>query len=811
MWESIARLVLKFRFLLLIVLLSATAYMAYRASHVKLSYDFNSAIPTDNPKYKAYQEFRKRFGDDGNLLVIGLQTDKLFQADMFTDYVALTEKLKRVPGVDNVLGVSSVVNLIRDTTTNKFKTVPIFSAPFTQARLDSSKAVLLSLPFYKGLLYNPETNVWRTVVNVNKNVMNSAARIVTVKGITDAIDSFSQRHSTLDLHYSGLPLIRAKMAVKVAHETTWFLLGSVLILSIIMLVFFRSLSTMLLSLTVVVIGVIFSLGTMDLFGYKITLLNALTPTLVVVIGIPNCIYFMNKYHTAFKDTGDKHEALVVMIGRMGIVTLFCNLTAAIGFGVFALTRSAILNEFGVVAGINIMLLFFISFILIPVVLSFLPAPTPSQMRYLSNPWLKAILVRLEDWTLHHRRPVFIITGIALVIAIAGMTRLHAEGFIVDDLPHNDPLYTDLKFFETNFKGVMPLEIVIDMKRRKGLLINTIKTLDSIEQLSDYIAARPDMARPLSLVEGLKFMRQAYFGGDSSAYIVPNSTDMIFLSPYLSGGALTGGASAGGGGGMAGGNATAGGAQDSAKGAAGGAAAKNSLGSLLKGFVDSNQQRLRISIEMADIGSKRLPGVLAELQQKTSELFDSTKYHVEFTGTSVTYLEGSTFIIKGLRDSIEWAFVLIAACMLFLFRSFRILICSLVPNVIPLIITAGIMGWAGVRLRPSTVIVFSIALGIAIDITIRFLVNYRQEAPKAEGAEKAVTGTINTTGISILYTSMTLIAGFVIFCFSDFGGIIALGWLTSLTLVIATVTNLVFLPVLLLTLTRKRRERGSVRN
>jgi hypothetical protein len=282
------------------------------------------------------------------------------------------------------------------------------------------------------------------------------------------------------------------------------------------------------------------------------------------------------------------------------------------------------------------------------------------------------------------------------------------------------------------------------------------------------------------------MRQAYFGGDSSAYVVPSSGDMIFLSPYISGGALSGS-----GGGVG---------QDSTK----MAAARNSLGSLLKSFVDSNQQRLRISIEMADIGSKRLPGVLAELQKKTSELFDSSKYHVEFTGTSVTYLEGSSFIIKGLRDSIEWAFVLIAACMLFLFRSFRILICSLVPNVIPLIITAGIMGWAGVRLRPSTVIVFSIALGIAIDITIRFLVNYRQESPTAESAEKAVTGTINTTGISILYTSMTLIAGFVIFCFSDFGGIIALGWLTSLTLVIATVTNLVFLPVLLLTLTKKRK-------
>jgi uncharacterized protein len=779
MWESIARLVLKFRLFCLIALLSVTAFMAYRASRVKLSYDFTRTIPTDNPKYKAYQEFRKRFGDDGNLLVVGVQTDKLFQADVFADYIALTEQLKKIPGVDNVLGISSAINLIRDTATDKFKAVPIFpKPPFTQARIDSSKAVLLGLPFYRGILYNAESGTWLMAVNVNKDIMNSSGRIVTVGAITQAIDSFGRR-TGLEMHVSGLPLIRTKMAVKISKETTWFLLGSVLILSVIMLFFFRSIGTMLLSLAVVIIGVVFSLGTMDLFGYKITLLNALTPTLVVVIGIPNCIYFMNKYHTAFRDTGDKHEALVTMIGRMGIVTFFCNLTAAIGFGVFALTRSAILNEFGVVAGINIMLLFFISFILIPAVLSYLPAPTAQQMRYLENRWLTAILKRLEIWTLQHRGTIYVVTGLVLAFSIAGMFRLQAEGFIVDDLPQKDPLYLDLKFFEKNFKGVMPLEIVIDTKRKKGLRAGTIRTLDSVDELSKYIAARPEMARPLSLVEGLKFIRQAYYGGDSSGYTVPSSTDMAFLSPYLEGGGKGGATGSGSGSGNL------------------------SLQKLLKSFVDSNQERLRISVNMADIGSKRLPVVLAELEQKTRSLFDSSKYNVEFTGTSVTYLEGSSFVIKGLRDSIQWAFLLIAACMLMLFRSVRILICSLAPNVIPLIITAGIMGWVGVRLKPSTVIVFSIALGIAIDITIRFLVNYKQEKTTDE-AGKAVIDTINKTGISILYTSLVLIAGFVIFCFSDFGGIAALGWLTSVTLVIATLTNLIFLPALLLTLTKKRK-------
>jgi len=325
--------------------------------------------------------------------------------------------------------------------------------------------------------------------------------------------------------------------------------------------------------------------------------------------------------------------------------------------------------------------------------------------------------------------------------------------------------------------VMPLEIVIDTKRKKGLRANLLKTIDSVEALSKYISAQPEMARPLSLVEGVKFLRQSYYGGDSNSYDVPNPADLPFLSSYISSSGDT----------------------------AARQARKNQLSQLVKSFVDTNQQKLRISINMADIGSQRLPLVLHDLKKKTAELFDSSKYRVEFTGTTVTYLEGSSFIIKGLKDSIEWAFVLIAVCMLVLFRNFRILICSLVPNVIPLIITAGIMGWAGVRLRPSTVIVFSIALGIAIDITIRFLVNYKQE--KGASAQDAVIDTINTTGISILYTSSVLTAGFVIFCFSDFGGILALGWLTSLTLVIATITNLVFLPVLLLGLTRSRQGRS----
>lgn len=455
---------------------------------------------------------------------------------------------------------------------------------------------------------------------------------------------------------------------------------------------------------------------------------------------------------------------------MGVVTWFCNLAAAIGFAVFALTQSQILREFGVVAGINIVVLFFISLIFIPAILSFLPAPKSRHTKYLENARLNRWLDRLERWSLNHRKLIYGITALVVAISIAGITRLHSLGYIVDDLPHNDKLYTDLKFFERNFKGVMPLEIIVDTKKKRGA--TQIANLARIDSLSQYLSSIPGIARPLSIVEGFKFVKQAFFDGDSSSYSMPSEFDVQLL-PYLKTGA----------------NASQG----------------SSFSRLLASFLDSNRQEARISVSMADVGSNRLPLILDSISERSEQLFPSEKYEVEMTGTSVTFLEGSRYIINGLKDSIIWAFVLIAFCMLYLFRSARILICSLVPNLIPLLITAGIMGWAKIPLKPSTVLVFSVALGIAIDITIRFLVNYKQELPHNNyDMKRTVIETIHSTGISIIYTSLVLITGFVIFCFSGFDGTKALGWLTSLTLVTATFTNLVLLPAILISLVKGKK-------
>jgi predicted RND superfamily exporter protein len=773
-WLQLGKNIVKYKVAALTFLVTSTLFMGYFAIQVKLSYEFTKAIPENNPKYVIYQDFVKKFGVDGTTMVVGFQTDSFFTTSIFNQVADLQKEIKTIPGVTDVVSVPSAYTIIKDSASSKFLPHKIFNTPYTSdSALAADRVILENLPFYKNLMYNPNSHAYIMAISFLPDSINSSARSSIIKNLQLKLNGFAAE-TKLAVHISGLPYIRTVLADRIKKEMLWFLIGSLLLSAVTLFLFFRSISATLLSLSVVVMGVIWSFGTMVLLGQKITLLTALIPPLIVVIGIPNCIYFLNKYHTSYKESKNKQEAIEQMVGRMGIVTLFCNITAAIGFFVFALTKSPLLKEFGWVSGLNIMALFLISLLFIPPVLTFLPPPSTKHVKYLENKFLERVLIKIERWTFKHTKWVFAITSILVVVSIMGLMRIKKEAFIVDDLPKKDTLYTDLKWFEKEAGGVMPLEIVIDTKKKNGL-VRSIKPLEAIDELHQYLVAQPELGKPLGLLEGIMFAKQAFYDGDSNAYAVPTGTEMAFMAPYLK--------------------------TDSQK-------TTNTSGAsptqLLSKFIDSAKRETRVSVNMKDIGSAELPLFLYKLDSATKTIFDTSKYKVEITGSSVTFLEGSNFIVRGLGESIFWAFLLIAICMIFLFRSFPILMCSLVPNIVPLLMTAGLMGWLGISLKPSTVLVFSVALGIAIDVTIRFLVNYKQELPRLNNnVHETLIQTIKHTGISIIYTSLVLVAGFVIFCFSDFGGTKALGWLTSLTLVVSTFTNLILLPALIKTFIKQR--------
>ena len=771
MWHRIAAFIIKFRVSLLMVLLLSTIVMGYFASQVELSYEFTRAVPSDNPKYLAYQEFRKQFGEDGNLMVVGVQTDRFFERQFFLHYAEMVEQLEGMDAVENVLSIPGAVNLVKDTATGALKVEKLLPTE-GDVNTDSISNIFHTLPFYKGFLYNPNTDAYLMALRINKEVLNSKNRNDVVKKIKAICDTFGLKHETT-LHYSGLPLIRTVMATQVQSEMKMFLVMSFLLTAVILALFFRSFMAVLASMLVVAVGVIWSLGTITLLDYKISLLTALIPPLIVVIGIPNCVYLLNKYHAEFNKHRNKMKSLLRMVDRMGIVTLFTNLTAAIGFGVFFFTKSTILKEFGLVAGINIMAIFAISLIFIPSLFSFLPAPKGRHTNYLESKWINNLLGTITRWVFSHRRWIYAFTFIICGLAVAGMMQLKSVGYIVDDLPKKDVVYQDLKFFERNFHGVMPLEIVINTKKKNGAV--SLPVLEKMDQLQQYMKQFPEIGHSLSITEGIKFARQAYYDGDSSSYAVPNVFDAAFIQPYLR-----------------------------AKGG------RNSMfNRLIAAFMDSTKQTTRISVSMADVGSVRLPVLLDSIRPKTYELFDSSKYDISFTGTSIVFLEGSKFIINSLRDSLILAFLMIFGCMVFLFRSWRILLISIVINIVPLMITAGIMGWAGIPIKPSTVLVFSVALGITIDVTIRFLVNFKQELGNQDDKIGAtVEKTIHDTGLSIIYTSLILMAGFGVFALSQFDGTKSLGYLISLTLFLSMIVNLTLQPALILWIDKAKQKKTS---
>jgi len=759
MWQKLADFIIRNRLFVLIALLLITIFMGYKASQVKMSYEFNNAIPTSSQKYKDYQKFKNQFGQDGAMLVVGFQKENFFEEKFFRQFRDWSDKIKAIEGVDNMLSIADAVNITKQEIDGKasLKTAPIFKSGVDSA----ATAAFLNLPFYKDLLYNPISNSYLTAIYLEPTIINSAKRIELVNDIEKMSAVFAKETGT-ELHYSGLPYIRTRLAEAIKKEMKMILIISLVFTSLVLLLFFRSIMTVIYSMLVVVLGVIWSVAILVMCGYEITLLTALLPPLIVVIGLPNCIYFLNKYHSEFAETGEKMSAIRRMVERMGIVTLFTNLTTMIGFGVFYFTYSKILKEFGLVAGLSILSVFIISLFALPAIFSYLKEPKTRHAKYLENKFIAKLLGRVEGWSLNHKKIMASLYAVVAVVSVIGLFQLEQVGHIVDDLPKENKIYKDLKFFEDEFTGIMPLEILVDARKKNK--ITSLGSMSKIDELVQTLRSIPEFGKPLSYIEMLKFAKQAYYDGDSLNYAIPNMYDVSFIAPYLK--MKTGGD-------------------------------ESEMGRLVESFVDQDKKLARISINIADVGSKKLPELLKKVRIEADEIFDPEKYDVSFTGTSVVFLEGSRFIINSLRDSILLALGMIFLCMIFLFKSWRTVLIALVVNMVPLAMTAGIMGWFAIPLKPSTVLVFSIALGIAIDVTIRFIVTYRQDLPRFNfDVSQTVSHTIKETGISIIFTSFILAVGFIVFLFSQFDGTKFLGLLTSLTLLWAMAANLTLLPILL---------------
>ncbi|MCC2545740.1 MMPL family transporter [Hymenobacter sp. BT175] len=780
MWSKLALFIIKHRGILILFLAAITAFMAWKAKDVEMTYDFAQVVSPDDPDMVYFQNFKKTFGEDGNVLVLGLQDSSIYRLNNFRELRALTDTLTGVKGVNGVLSVTKLPMLEKDTATQRFKATPIFRRfPTTQRQLDSLMRVVNSVEFYKGQLISP-TGATLLALTMDPQYLNSSRRQAVMNEILAHADRFSKK-TGIRLHYAGLPYVRSTMTSKVASEMKFFLILAMLVTGATLLMFFRTWSAVVVPLLVVFVAVIWCVGSIVLLGYKINLLTGLIPSILIVIGIPNCTYLLSRYHYDYRKSGNQVLAMTRVIRKIGLVTLMNNTTTAIGFFVFCFTNIAILYQFGLVATINIFLAFVISFILIPAVFTYLPPPTPKQLEHLDATMLTKLLEFFEHLVLERRGTVYVLALAMAAISALGIMRVHSVSYMVDDLPKDSSVNSDLKFFEQHFNGVMPLEIVIDTGKKRGILKQ--KNLERIDRFEAFLRTQPVLTTPVSIVTALKAATQAFYNGNPAYYRLPDNSERNFVLSYLA-------------------RSQKAAAADSTQpvGTAAKAPQDQMVAKLLRSFSDSTGRQARISLKIADIGSRNLDTLISrQINPQIKQIFGGTDMKVRLTGTTILFTKGNEFLINSLKESLLWAFGLVGLVVLILFRSFRAVFFTLLPNFFTLILTGGLMGLFGIPLKPSTALIYCIALGIDGDNSIHLLAKFRQElAINGQRVREAISVTLREAGTSMIYTSIVLFVGFSIFAFSEFGGTKALGLLMSASLLITNFSNLILLPALLVT-------------
>jgi predicted RND superfamily exporter protein len=728
-----------------------------------MSYEMAQMLPETDSVFIHYKEFKDRFGQDGSVMFVGVKDEKLKELKYFNQWYDLTNDLRSVEGVETTLSLAKSFKLQKNDSLRKFVIEPLFrKKPQTQKELDSICQIIRSNPFYKGILFNDD-NATILAITLDKDYIGSNSRFALMANITDKIEKFSE-DTGIKVYYSGLPYIRIMMSKIIKNELLLFSLLTLFIASVMLFIFFRSMKAVVFPMIIVAVSVIWSLGFLVILGYKITILTGILPPLVTIIAVENNIFLLNKYYQEYKIHANKMKALARMIQTVGTPMILTNLTTAVGFGAFVITNNHLLVQFGIITSISIVLVFILSLVLVPVFFSLLPKPQFRHMRYLDRKSLTSIIELVKKIVSDYRPAVYWTTIAIVVLGVWGMLTLKTTGNVVDDIPKGHRINTDLEFFEHEFKGVLPFEIQIDTKKKKGVM--KMSTLKRISKLQDTLATYDEFSKSLSVADLVKIAKQSYFNGAPDKYSLPNSNEKAFILRYLP---------------------------------------KEYSGNtkIIKSFVDTNMRYTRISVQMKNIGSHEIDNLLNRLRPQIDSIFKPAKYDVVLTGTSVVFLKGTEYLVKNLLYSLILAVLIIAMLMVVLFKSFKMASIAILPNLLPLILTAALMGFLSINIKPSTIIIFSIALGISVDNTIHFLSRYRL-ALKASGwkIRYSVMYALEETVQSMIYSSIVLFLGFSVFMFSSFGGTQSLGKLISFTLLVAMLSNLVLLPSLLLTLDKR---------
>lgn len=751
-WSRAATWILDHPRPIAVVIILGTLVFGYLMMGLETDHAAANFAGSDEAFHREFREAGRVFGRSETVLYVVLHETDLFAPEFLRRLDSLTTTFQQKRGVESVLSLANVPFLNR--VNGDLRAVPALDLSLDSGDLSQR---FLDQPFLRGLLISEDSTATVMMIRIDPEFNNRPERIDLVNEIGAAVESMPGSAAL-----AGFPYLRSQYAKRVSSEAPLFTVMALLISLTFLYLTFRAWRTVFLPTVIVGVGIAWTFGLMALFDQKLNIVTAVLPALIVIIGMANAIHLTTKFFDQYLVLRSRREAMLVTLRTVGTATFLTSLTTAIGFAVLLLSGNRLLEGFGGFAAIGIMILYVLSIALIPMVYIRVRPPRSDIISLATHDRFSDYFDAKARLTRRFSGSIIVLTGMLVVIGVIGVTKISTDIFVFSDFYPDDPLRRDLAVFEEKFGGVLPMEVVIESDRPGRF--RTLGAMRSMERLEHALGTFESVGMTLSAVDLVKLGNQAYFGGNPAAYRLPSTYELPFLQDAL-------------------GRFLDAGPED------------DLLGNLPL-FVDSTFSRARIYLGVADIGTEQMNVLADSVASLTASTFTGDEYDVVVTGTAILSTRSGESLVRNLILSLSVALVVISILMAFLFRSAALTFISLAPNMIPLLIVGGAMGFAGITLKPSTALIFSLAFGIAVDDTIHFLAKYRIHRWEGMERDDAVRKTLGETGKAILFTSLVLMGGFLVFTLSSFGGTVTMGALTALTLGVALIANLFLLPALL---------------
>ena len=736
--EIISKRILQYARPILFFIIISTLFFGYIAfiSDEKIITDFSleQLFPDKDPAKDLYEQLLIDFPKEESNLFLVYECDNCLSQESLEELLNITDDLSFIQGVENVQSVLTFID-----------------EDFEDYELDAwnlEAKQILNNPVLSNIFIAKEGTIGNIIVKLENHINDHDTRKVVLTEVYNVLDNYSLKY-----YLAGIPFIRTEYVEFVMSERNIFIPIAFIVSALVLFFVFRQVRCVILSLLAIGITLIWISGIMSILDISINVISYLTFNLLTIIGVSDCIHILIKYHESLKDGLSKEDSITQVIKEIGYALFLTSFTTAVGFFSLGLTNIKIIREFGFLVGIGVILMFLITIIFLPIILSFIRIPKKKHIQRLVQGGRLQLAESFNKWIFNYSKRVLSITFIIIIISIYGIFQVSNNSSVFDDFRPGNKIYESIKFVDHNLGGVFPIEILIETDRERGLLDPEL--LYYIEEFQDSVKQIYTIGSVKSIVDIIKVIDKEF----NDSYDIPQSYDEIISYSSFDEDAFS-------------------------------------------AFILPDFKKGRITCR-AIAGKTDEADYTKQIIYKYADSILPDDCKVSITGSIIVMLKSNKYMVKNLMTSFIVASIVIFFSMMFLFGSKRLALLSILPNIIPLMFAGGIMGVFNIILRPSTAMTFSIALGIAVDDTIHFLARFRQEYIKNRGDYRlAITRTLLTTGKAIISTTIVISLGFIVLLFSQYVPNFEFGLLGTIILIIALAGSLILLPVLIIQLKPK---------